>query len=387
MSTNADLIDPAVVALDTDNNPLAFYQLVQLMVDSYQAARAADNKVTDFVDGSITLAIFEAVAAPLEELNYQMAVVLPAKFYLDQAGGATLDRLVSNFTFGQVTRVPASTGAGSIVFTGADGTTIADGTVFSTPTGLLVKTIGTVQIAAGMNGTVTGAGAAVNTGTAGNLGLGVVLTAQSTVTGLTKAVIGPDPWSGGADIQSDQALRDSVVRFLDSLSKATRPAIVYGCIQNGYSNVYVSEPGSGRVMVYCDDGGPVSVAKLATCEADLQENWKAAGARLTVSGPVSFPVAIEAQAYTNGSVSMATLRAGIQSAWASLFASKPMGSGLTRLELIAAAATVPGYDGINLYSPSANLTVKTATDEYNSVFGVGDLLPYQRPTLGAVTWR
>lgn len=381
-----DFLSTIELAADTTNNPMTFTQLVQLMVDSFTASREAVGKVTDFSEGSITLALFEGVAAPLEELNYQMAVVLPAKFYLDEAGGEALDRLVSNFTFGQVVRVPAATAAGNVVFHGADGTTIGDGTVFASPSGLLFKSIGNVSIPVNGSFVAVGAVVALAKGGAYNLPPDSTLVATGPVTGLTNAVVGPLSLAGGADAQSDAELRDAVVAFLDSLSKGTVAAIAFGCKAAGYDRVYVQQPGSGRVIATVDDGSPLNLTKLEACRASVEVDYKAAGARLTVRTPPTREDAIQARAFTNGTQTLAFVQAGILAAWTALYATKRMGDAVTRLELLAAAATVAGYNGVSLYEPALDLGVKQALDEYNADFGEGHFFPYERPVLGLVSW-
>lgn len=371
---------------DTDIQPLPYDALVYSMVDLFMSSQDTTRPVTadDVLEGSVLLSIFEGVAHPLEYLMYEVAVDLPARFFLNSATGAALDRLVSNFTFGRVVRVAASTGAGTITITGTE-VNIPQGFRFRAPNGVIVETLFPAQIAVGET-SVDVAAQAITTGVASNLQPGVPLVQTSALPGITDATV-TDQWSGGADPQSDEALRTEVVTFLDSLARGVRPAIEYAARQNGYDRVVVIEPGTGRLVVYVDDGNPVSPTKLTTTRIDIHRNWKAAGARLTLSGYVPFLVNITAKAFGDGTVTQSALEAAIASQWATLLGTKRMGDGLARTELIAAAATVAGSNGVNLDAPLVNLSVAVATDEYWTTWSDAPLRPYHKPVLGTITWE
>jgi uncharacterized phage protein gp47/JayE len=362
--------------------PLTFDQCVQVMRDRLAIYQYLyDLPVTDLLEGSQTLGLFEAIAGPLEELFVRLGVDLPKKFFLDEATGDALDRLVSSFTFGQVLRIPASKAAGALVVLGAPGSVFPVGSRFRTTGGLVVETLQAGAINIGDTQTTVPAVALLE-GVAGNLPLNTTLTCEPAVTGITGARIDV-AWTGGADLQSDDDLRQAVIEWLDSLARATVPALIVGAQAGGYTHAFVTEPFS-RVVVYVDDGGPVSQTKLDACQFVLVRAWKAAGARLRVRARVEKPITIEAEAFGSVTATKAALEAAIAAKWAGLFSTKRMGQGVTRLELLAAAATVPGYNGVNLELPDQ--LVKPVLDEYSTEFGAGELFPYELPVLAGIVW-
>lgn len=372
----------------TTATPVAFDQLVQQMSDQYQAALDTTRPVTadDVTEGSILRSIFEAVAAPLEDLNFEIAVLLPAKLYLDQATGSDLDKLVSDFTFGQVVRVPASTAAGPILYEGIPNAGVALNAQLKSPVGTVVNNLAAVIIPLAAS-SVLGAGQAVLAGSAGNLVGGTELAFLAAQAGITRASV-PTNWSGGLDQQSDESLRQAVIDFLDSLSKATRPALLFGAIANGYDRVVIIEPNTGRVDMYLDDGNPVSLVKLAAARSNLHLNWIAAGAKLRVFGPSDHPFTVAAEAFTDGSVTKAQLQAAIEVVWTQKFGPNAlrMGTRVARLDLVAAAAQVPGYNGVNIFTPDHDLVLRAPLDDYWTEWSDGDLYPYERPVYTGATW-
>lgn len=380
----------------TTLEPLTFDSIVQTMVDFAVASQQdTDRPLTadDFLEGSVFLSIFEGVANPIEYLMYALLVDLPARFFLNQATGSALDRLVDNFTFGQVVRVPASMGAGGILIEADPQTSVpinvelrAPGTA-NNPTGVLAKTLVAITVPTGDN-FASSAAAATTVGSNTNLAMGLELQMPNPVAGVIR-ITTSEQWTGGADEQSDASLRDAVIEFLDSLAKAVRPAIILGARQSGYETVVVCEPGTGRVVVFVDDGQPVSPAKLDVARVNIHRFWKAAGARLNLSGPEDVLVTINAKAFSDGVVPLVTVQANIEAAWASLFGGLLMGSGLDRVDdLLRAAATAVGYNGVNIDSPASDIAVVAPLDEYWTEWPdtPNSIRPYQKLKLAAVVW-
>lgn len=365
--------------------PLTFFQIVQQMANQARIYALANNlPVNDFLEGSLARTIFEATGAPIEELFYLITVDAPGRFFFDSATGDDLERLVQNFTFGLVSRIPSATAAGPLLVEGEDGTVIPSGSTFVAPSGQVVSILAPGGlIAAGQGGVVTVGGQAAQAGAAGNLAAGTVLTPQPAIPGVVQATV-PTAWAGGLDEQSDEALRDSVVAFLNSLTRATRPALVAGALANGYQRAFVSSPSSARILVYVDDGLPANPTKLASTEADLIANWASAGSRVRVLAFQPYPVTLNAEAFAGPGVTKAQMQAAIEGKWAVLLAGKRMGDTLTRAELIREASTVPSYNGVNL--DFVDLVQRPVQDYYNSRFGPGDILPYARPVLDQVVW-
>lgn len=366
-------------------NALTFHQLRQMMAQDVLNNPHLQGRLTDLSEGSITLGLLGATAVPMEELMYRMYVDLPARYYLDEAKGEHLDRLVKNFTFGQVKRRPASKAIGPVRIVGEPGAVVAAFQRFVTPGGVLVELTFPVAIGAG-DTEVLGEAKALSDGSAGNLLQGVELIPLAALVGITRVEVAAD-WGGGADVQSDAELVEATVEFLDSLVRGVRPAIHRGCREAGYPLIFIQEPGSGRFRVWCDDGAANSASKLEAARLAVHRAWKAAGAYIQFYFPVDHPLAMQARAFSDGTVAQATLEAGIQAKWAAVVGAKRMGEIVTRIELIEAASTVPGYNGVNITSPAADLRVKLQTDEYGNKYGLGDVLPYERLILMPTTWE
>jgi hypothetical protein len=374
----------------SDFTPLAYDQIIKLEVDYYLDSDAIKARgVKDLTEGSQTLALFGGAAAPIEELMYAYGVDLPNRYFFDQAAAAgadpaNLDRLVNNFTFGRVTRLLAGTAAGPLVILAAPGTTIPDGTVLTTPGGLTVKTLGTLVVLA--SGTVTGGAAASLPGPAGNLPLNTPLTPTRALPGFLSASIGPQAWTGGADAQSNQDLLSAMIAWLDTLARGTVPAIIAGAEANGYPHCYVTEPGTGRIVAYVDDGLGGNPLKLAAAYADIFRHWRCAGANLKLKLSPELPLPIVAQLQPSPTVALSALELAMAQAWAGVLSLKRQGDGLALIELYTAAGGVTGYNGVNITTPGANLVASIATDEYQTQFGPGQVLPYQKLAYAGVIW-
>lgn len=367
--------------------PIPFDALVDMMKEMFLSSGDVTRPpdANDLLEGSVLLAIFEGVAHPLEFLMYQIAVVLPQRFFLNEATGDALDRLVENFTFGQVVRVPASTGAGTIVIEGEDGVTLPANSDLDAPNGVVVRNIVAGTINVGEEDVEVGA-VSQTTGAISNLVMGTELTMRNPVPGITRIYV-PETWSGGADEQSDESLRAAVIEFIDSLAKAVRAAIAFGFRQAGYDRVVIVEKGAGRLICYLDNGAAVNLGNIATARNDVHLNWKAAGIRLTALPYVEKVVNITAKAFSDGTVPLATLQANIATKWAQVFSAKRMGEGLDLLDdLRGPASVVAGYNGLNLDAPTADITVREASNAYWTEYGAGGMYPYERLKLGTVTW-
>lgn len=365
--------------------PLTFDQLVGEMVDAFMVYQDLYGlPVTDLLEGSQTRALFEAIAGPLEELQLQIVAELPARFHLNSATGEDLDRLVDNFTFNQVTRRQAAVATGALRIEGADGASVPANARFATDTGWAVVTSASGSIPPSGVGAVTLPATAALAGAGGNLAAGTVLTPSPSITGITRAVV-QVAWGNGADAQTDDELRQAVIGWQDSLVRATKPALLVGAEVAGYPFGYVVEPGSGRIDLYLDDGGAANATKLAAAQTLLDNEYKAAGAILTVKPFVPKVYDMVAEAFALPGYTRQAVQLGIEAAWRQLFNTKRMGDGLTRLELLAAAARVEGYNGVNL--DMLDQVVAKPLDTYATQFGPGDLRPYERPILGVVTWE
>lgn len=369
-----------------DLQALTFDQIVGMMCGDVLAHATAQGRLTDVVEGSILLTLFEGTAAPIEELMYRYHVDLPIRYYLDQAEGVALERLVRNFTFDQVKKTPAAKATGPLRYYGEDAATIPAGSKWITSQGLIVTASELVQIEVGTTSTV-GMATPEETGSHGNLLRGVQLTPVEPITGVTHAVV-EETWTGGTNLTSDQDLRQAVIDFLDSLVRGTKGSIVRGCRVSGYGRVYISEPLGGRCMVWVDDAAEANAPKLLACADELDRNWKAAGIIIYLFHRPEYLFDIDAEVFGDGTVPMDALKENIEAAWrAYVDTGKRMGDWLTRLELMEVASRVAGYNGVNIFSPSIDFRIRPSLDRYNTKYGPGELYPYQKLKIRNITWR
>lgn len=363
--------------------PLPFDQIVQAMADQFTAYQiATDMPLTDLSEGSVVRSLMEAVAAPLEDLMLRFTVDLPGQYFLDQASGEALDRLIGSFTFGLLTRIPAATAAGTLALVGIPGAVTSANIQARTVDGWRVKLLAPVTLAVGQT-RATLAATALRTGAAGNLPKGTRLTLDPPVAGVSYLEV-ETAWAGGSDQQSDADFLASLITWLGSLARATRPALLVGAQAAGYQWAYVAETG-GAVKLYLDDGGPASETKIAEAQALIAREWKAAGVYLRALPRVEHPITLVAEAFSSPTATKAEMEARILAAWQAVFDAKRMGDPVSRLELLAAAASAPGFNGVNLENP--DYALRAALDEYGAAFGDGDLYPYERPVLAGVDWR
>jgi hypothetical protein len=366
--------------------PMTYNQIVGMMTGNLLQLAQSEGNVDDTIEGSIALTLYESLAGPIEELMYRYHVDLPARFFIDQATGPALARLVNNITFGEVTQTQSTRAVGSLTFFGNPGAIISAGTTWLTDLGLAVTNDASLAIEVGHT-SVVGSATALLAGTDGNLLAGTSLFAPNGITGITKAVV-ETTWTNGQNNMTDTELRQSVIDFFDSLFRGVKGAIVRGCRVNGYWRVFISVPLGGRAKIWVDDANPYQPAKLNATLWDLSANWVSGGIIPYLYDKQLHPITIVAQAFSDGTVTQAALEQAISAVWNNLLTNgKGMGDGLTLIELEQAAATVQGYNGVSIFQPAADLTVRAVLDPFNTVFGLGNLLPYEKLSLAAVTWQ
>jgi uncharacterized phage protein gp47/JayE len=239
---------------------------------------------------SLLGAIIRAVAGSVFGL-YQLIAKTPETVMPDTATGDILDRWADIYL--TVQRKPATAAAGTIGFTGTDGTNIPASTTVQRVDGVEYTTDALVTIAAGVASaaiTASAAGADANTAAA------VTLTLTAPIAGVnSNAVVDGSGITGGADTESDDLLR---TRVLDRIQNPPQGGAAHDYIAWAKDNAgvtrawsYPLEGGTGNVVVrFMMDDSYADGIPLAGDETTVQnyiELLQPAAAILTVVAPVA----------------------------------------------------------------------------------------------------
>ncbi len=150
-----------------------------------------------------------------------------------------------------IVRQPADFTSGSVTFTGADGSTIPDGTIVQRQDGLQYATQGDATIAAG---TAAVPVLAVTAGAISNTAAGVKLVLLSPVSGVqSQATVAAGGLVGGDDVESDERLLARLLQRIQNPPQGGSAAdyVLWSLEVPGVTRVWVSplEMGAGTVTV------------------------------------------------------------------------------------------------------------------------------------------
>lgn len=177
-----------------------------------------EGDITSRLTGSAPLmrkAVLKIIAkalAVLAHILHGFLAYLGVNMLPDQAEGEWLERIAWARGLHPI-RLPASSASGSITLGGANGTTVPSGTGFIADSGL--------EFATTAPGTISSGAAIVpvicrTPGADGNLPLAAVLSIQTPISGVNVTGTAAAAFSGGADKESDAALRDRLRAFIQS---------------------------------------------------------------------------------------------------------------------------------------------------------------------------
>ena len=242
---------------------------------------------------SLLGAVIRAIAGGIFGL-YGLIKKLPDYILPDTCTGWILDRWVAIFL--QVGRKAATAAAGSIDFTGTDGAEIPAGTTVQRADGFEFTTDALATIAAGTASvTIT----AVNEDADSNTAADVTLTLTTPIAGINSdAVVDVNGITGGADIESDDSLRERLLNVLRNPPQGGNASDykVWAREVTGVTRAwsYPLEGGAGNVAVrfMMDDSYADGIPQAGdvTTVNDYIGPLKPAGAILTVVAPVSVPL-------------------------------------------------------------------------------------------------
>lgn len=274
-----------------------------LVSDQTAAVQSSASGLIDFSEGSVLRAIIEsnaAVALWLESLVIGLLAVTRAA----TSSGSDLDSFVADFG---LTREPSVPSSGSVTFSRFTDTQSA-----LVPLGLQVQTAdGSVTFVVTEDATnpawsPSQQGYVINSGTP-SVTVPVMATAggsvsnvvANSITLILSAVPGVNTvtnalaFTGGADAETDAALRLRFQSFLNSLARGTLTSISYAIstVQTGLTDSIAENvnpdgsPHPGYLTITVDDGTGSPPGSLLTAAAVAVDQYRGAGIAFGVFGP------------------------------------------------------------------------------------------------------
>lgn len=217
-----------------------------------------------------------------------------------------------------ITRKQATAATGEIIFTGVNGTTAAQGTVFKRADDAEYTLDADVTIA---GGTATGAVTAVEAGAAGNAVEDTRLTLTSPIGGIQSVtLVGADGLTGGNDIESDEELRARVIRRWQQPSQggAKHDYVDWALEIPGVTRAwsYPLQLGDGTVMVIIVMDNKIgtiipSIGEVATAQAYI-DTKRPATADVSVIAPTAVAVDFEVHLNPNTLAVQTAVRAELE---------------------------------------------------------------------------
>lgn len=258
-----------------------------------QAEAVARRPRLGFADGDITEAQLHGSAAMADHV-FGLAAKLFRDTFFDGAVGDALTALVDDHCNIQRKGATAATVNLLVLRTSFGGAgTIPAGTRFGctkAPDGSQVTFTSNANVAvpSGQNGPFTVACTAVDTGPEGNVADDATLgwTILDTLFDATLTATQDEDAGGGNVEESDAELRQRAKTYHQTLRRGTLAALEQGAlmISSVHSARAVEDPGTFLVtVVVADSDGGSSLQMVADVTAEL-ENWRCAGAPVTVSG-------------------------------------------------------------------------------------------------------
>jgi len=257
----------------------------EILVQMLTWFTALTRKVTDFSVGSVIRALFEAVALEIEELY---------TFVVSEVKKAILESAYAIFGFQRLEALPSRVDLTFTIDPQNTGFTLPKGFLVATTDGLEFETVESCNVVPGQ--TTAKVRAVCRTpGFIGNVPPNTItrlISANQWVLGVTN----PFSATGGIDEESESDRQKRFSLYIQSLSRGTRSAILYGLSQiREVSYARIVEEFPGVVGVYISTpSGEVDEAIIQRIY-DTLEDWVAAGIQVVVS-PVS-PIVLDVTIY------------------------------------------------------------------------------------------
>lgn len=339
-----------------------FVTLVQEQVAAVQGKASA---LVDLTVGSLLLAVVEATAAValwLQGLILTLLVTTRAS----TSSGTDLDTWMADYG---ITRLVAVAASGTVTFSRFTAT--AAGFV---PVGALAQTAdGTQQFSvqldtsnpaynAGQNGYILAPGvssinlmaAAVTAGSAGNVVAGSINTIAQAIPGID-TVTNAAGFTNGKDAETDDALRARFVQYINSLSKATKAAVLYAILslqQNANAVIvenqtYNGVTQNGYFYAVVDDGTGNPSSTFLASAANAIEATRPLSVTYGVFAPVPLTVTVTMAIGTAAGYTHADVVALVTAALQNYINTLGMGVTLTYTKLANVAYGVAGVTTVS----------------------------------------
>lgn len=241
---------------------------------------------------------------------------LALQLMVDTADGQYLERYASIWG---VPRLPAAFSAGSVTFTGNSGAVLPAGTEMQRGDGQVYRTTEDVVL---IGGTGIGTVAAVAAGADGNAEAGVALTMIFPVAGVAStASVAVDGLGQGADVESDDSLRDRILRRIQEAPSGGNRAdyVTWALEVPGVTRAwcYPLELGPGTVVlrfVRDNDADFIpSAGEVAAVQAHIEER-RPVTANATVMAPIATPLDLDISIFPDTAAVRAAVTAELQDA-------------------------------------------------------------------------
>ena len=251
------------------------------------------------LQGDVTDAMLCGIAAAGDADIRQSAIEFSHTF-LDTSDGDALTRVADDRygiqrveateAIGQVTIARSSSGAAVTLIAGTRIRTPADAAGQS----ILFELDAPASFSLGSNTPVVVAATAVEGGRDGNVGAGTNTEFVSAPSDSTITVTNVAGFAGGADEESDPALRARCRSFFATLRRGTLAALEFGAKQVPQVRVATAvEATNGLVSLYVSDEDGNSNAQMINLVIIELENWRAAGTVVQVLGGIIFEQDVE----------------------------------------------------------------------------------------------
>lgn len=335
---------------------------------------AEPGDITDFI---------LAAAAAMADKNEATAARLFSATFVDTSTGQDLTILADDHW--GVVRQAATPALVTLTFhrasSGAGAGSIPAGTVVATAIDALGRrlqftTNTTATYGALETGDKSVAATCTTTGKDGNVAIGTLVLITSTLfdSSITVNNASPNRAAGGAEQETDDALRERVRTFPSVLRRGTLAALEYGArTVPGVATATAFEGPTGLVTVYVADSSGGSNAELNALVQAEMENWRAAGTSVTVQSAVILTQDITADILAKPGFVVVEQLALLQAAVTGRMAKLVMGESLFLDELKAAIiAVAPDQIRRVRFSVPADDVVLSGTD-LNRVIRAGSI--------------
>jgi uncharacterized phage protein gp47/JayE len=373
----ADLIDFLPIFQETAATIRA-----RLDADANAGLALDDPERLDVREGTFYWDVTQPLVLEFSRLWDALSTDVPAAAFATFAWGEYLD--AHGALFG-LERKDAVAALGSVTFTGPVGTVIATGTLVATdePTAdvpsvsFITTDSGTITGTPGTTSTVVIPVAAVEAGADGNVAIGAVTSIESATA--ATAVTNAAAMTGGADEESDEALRERIMlefsgRGAGNIADYQRWALEIDGVGRVYVNPVWQGGGTVQVVVMLPSGQPVS-GTVVTAVQDYLDPASGAGGKappgvvvtvqtsVAVSVTVTATITFQAGYSLDGAGGTVATRAAILNALDEYLVALDVGDDVIYNHVLAQFFRVPGVlnvSGLQINGGTADVAIASS---------------------------